>query len=224
MKMKLRKLLRFAYYFIIKYVIKMLERALRNKIIHVRGMRILCLPEVFPPVFTISTELFLDVLDKIIRPNMHVLEIGSGSGVISIYASRKKAFVCAVDVCKNAVIATKINAKLNKVNLNVRQSDLFENVRGKFDLIIFNPPFFPVEPKSAFERTIFSGSEYKVILQFLFHARKYLKRNGFILMCLTSAIDEGFILQFAKKFYNVSLIKQKSILIERISLYKLRPK
>ena len=222
--MKLRRLLRFAYYFIIKHIIKMLERALRNKIIHVRGMRILCLSEVFPPVFTISTELFLDVLDKIIKPNMDVLEIGSGSGVISIYVAKKNANVCAVDVCKNAVIATKINAKLNNVDLDVRQSDLFENVHGKFDLIIFNPPFFPIEPRSAFERTIFSGSGYKVILRFLIRARKYLKKNGFILMCLTSAIDEELILQLAKKLYNVSLVEQKSIFIERISLYKLKPK
>ena len=66
-----------------------------------------------------------------------VLDMGTGSGIQAIGAIEKGAEVLAVDVNKEAV------EHCEKKGINALQSDLFENVKGKFDLIIFNPPYLP---------------------------------------------------------------------------------
>ncbi len=69
------------------------------------------------------------------------LDLGCGYGVVGIYLN--KAFhikVDMVDINKRAIDLTKSNVKLNEVNANVFSSDGFNNIEGKYDLIITNPP------------------------------------------------------------------------------------
>jgi len=69
--------------------------------------------------------------------------MGTGSGVNAVLAASKSFDVIAVDVNPFAIKCTRKNAKLNNISSRIKvfQSDLFRSVKGKFDLIIFDPPF-----------------------------------------------------------------------------------
>lgn len=64
--------------------------------------------------------------------------------MLAVLAARHGSEVTAVDVCRRAVLATRINAKLNGMSVRVMRGDLFEPVAGqRFDLIVSNPPYLP---------------------------------------------------------------------------------
>jgi len=68
-----------------------------------------------------------------------VLDMGTGSGIQAEAALEKTQDVLAADINNEAAEFCK------KKGINAVQSDLFENINHKFDLIIFNPPYLPEE-------------------------------------------------------------------------------
>lgn len=93
-----------------------------------------------------------------------VLDFGCGYGPIGIYL--KKTFdveVDAVDINERAMNLAKKNAELNKVNINIFESNIYENVKNKYDYIVTNPP-------------IRVGK--KILYQILFEAKEHLNKNG----------------------------------------------
>jgi release factor glutamine methyltransferase len=60
---------------------------------------------------------------------------------ISILHNVNGAEGLATDISKQALLVAKENAKLNDVNIMFERSDLFENVKGTFDVIVSNPPY-----------------------------------------------------------------------------------
>ncbi len=80
-----------------------------------------------------------------LQEHSRVLDLCTGSGVLAVLAAtRTRSGVVAVDVSRRAVLATRINAKLNGVTLDAVRGDLFDPVRGaRFDLIVSNPPYLP---------------------------------------------------------------------------------
>ncbi len=86
------------------------------------------------------------LVEKIVKENPEVdeiLEIGTGSGAIAIAlaANFKNAKIKAVDISNEALQIARENAAKNKVNIHFCFSDVFENVTGKYDLIVSNPPY-----------------------------------------------------------------------------------
>ncbi len=69
------------------------------------------------------------------------LEIGTGTGFVALALAKKGWNCTATDISENAVHVAKENAERNKVQLTLIQGDLFETVSGRFDLIVFNPPY-----------------------------------------------------------------------------------
>ena len=88
------------------------------------------------------------VLDET-RAGERVLDMGTGSGVNAILAATRGADVVAVDLNPHAVEAARANAERNGVpdRIAISQSDLFENVEGRFDLVVFDPPFRWMKPR-----------------------------------------------------------------------------
>ena len=80
-------------------------------------------------------------------PGATVLDLCTGSGLLAIEAARRGAReVTAIDVSRRAVLATRLNARLNGVSVRALRGDLFTPVAGRrFDLIISNPPYLPSE-------------------------------------------------------------------------------
>ena len=94
-------------------------------------------------------ELINNRFEPWLKPNSinRVLEIGTGSGCIAL--SIAEAFsnieVVATDISSDAIDVARMNTKAHGLEQQVEiiESDLFENVSGVFDLIITNPPYVP---------------------------------------------------------------------------------
>ena len=94
-----------------------------------------------------ETEELVEKVVKLIKEylpsNLSILDIGTGSGCIPIALKKefKDATITACDISPKALEVAISNAKLNNVNINFQESNIFSNIDGKFDLIISNPPY-----------------------------------------------------------------------------------
>ena len=85
------------------------------------------------------------IAEALKSPVKRILDLGTGSGIlgITLVAERLDAFVVMTDISKAALVVAKSNAKRHRVEDRIEfiQSDWFDSVNGKFDLIISNPPY-----------------------------------------------------------------------------------
>ena len=94
-----------------------------------------------------DSELLIEQVIKLTKNKnkMNILDIGVGSGCILLSVLKEKIFFngTGIDVSKNCLNISKINAKKLKVDSRVRfyKSDVDKFSLGKYDLIISNPPY-----------------------------------------------------------------------------------
>ena len=89
-----------------------------------------------------DTELLVDKAIDYIKPNDRVLDLCTGSGCIAVsIAKNTEAYVEACDISQKALKIAKKNVKKHNVKVDVYQSNMFEKVQGKFNVIISNPPY-----------------------------------------------------------------------------------
>lgn len=93
-----------------------------------------------------ETELLVEktigYIKKLFNKNINVLDIGTGSGCISI--TLKKLLDCditGVDISDDALSLARENALNNSVDINFLKSDIFSSINDKYDVIISNPPY-----------------------------------------------------------------------------------
>ena len=101
-----------------------------------------------------ETELLVDKAIAYIKDffpqcgNLHVLDIGTGSGCIAITLNKVLGLnVTACDISNSALDVAKKNASMNDANVCFVESDLFSHIHGKFDVIISNPPYISYDEK-----------------------------------------------------------------------------
>ncbi|ADQ06908.1 ribosomal protein L11 methyltransferase [Caldicellulosiruptor hydrothermalis 108] len=86
-----------------------------------------------------STILCLEAIQKYVKPEMDVLDVGTGSGILAIAAKKFLAKrVLAVDIDEVAVKVAEENARLNGVEIEIKKNDLVEGIEEKFDVVIAN--------------------------------------------------------------------------------------
>ncbi len=109
-----------------------------------RGISLVLLPSVFHPGHYLSTDILLDFVSKRDLESKKVLELGCGSGFISMYLAKNNGVrMHASDINKNAVKGLLQNTTSNKLEIEIFHSDLFDNVpKIDFDYILINPPYY----------------------------------------------------------------------------------
>src|SRR5688572_28279605 len=108
------------------------------------GLKITVKAGIFHPSFFYSTRILLRELEKYKLIGKKLLEPGCGSGLISVWAARKGALVTAIDINKEAVFNTRLNATNNNLKINILESNLFDKLPSEqFDFIAINPPYYP---------------------------------------------------------------------------------
>lgn len=88
-----------------------------------------------------TTILCIQALEKRVKPGMHIIDVGTGSGVLTIAAAKYGAEeILALDLDEVAVNSAKINCKLNKVHdkVTIKQNDLLKGVEAEADIIVAN--------------------------------------------------------------------------------------
>jgi release factor glutamine methyltransferase len=98
--------------------------------------------------------------------------------------------VTAADLNPYAVSCTRGNARRNGLEMAVVHSDLFLDLTGRYDVIIFNPPYLPGEEEGDIERSWAGGDDGSEVLErFLRDAPVFLEENGRIYVVMSSAMN-----------------------------------
>ena len=146
------------------------------------------------------------------------IEIGCGTGIVSIYFLKKGCDIQAVDINELAVECARKNARRNGLNLNAYRSDLFSSVIGYFDTVLFNAPYLPVEEEDI---SWSGGEDMGIVKRFLTQARYHLTDKGQIYIVLTDLTDNDRI--FSEHGYAYMIVKEMKFDFESILLYRLTP-
>ncbi len=150
-----------------------------------------------------------------------VLDMGSGSGIQA---------QAAISAGAESVLAVDIDAEsvkhLKKEGLTVKKSDLFDNVEGKFDLIIFNPPYLPQdsqEDKQSRKATTGGKEGDEVIVNFLKKASAHLENQGIILLLVSSLTPKKEIEKLLKtKKMKKTIIAKQKLFFELLEVWKIK--
>lgn len=131
-----------------------------------------------------DTYLLLDAARKVIKAGDRVLEIGTGSGLISCELA-KVADVVATDINPHAALCARGSG------IDIVRSDLFAGIRGAFDLILFNPPYLPTQPEERIddwlEYALDGGKTGRVVIErFAAGVGRMLAPHGRILLLISS--------------------------------------
>lgn len=166
-----------------------------------------------------TLEKFLEKNNK----NIKILDLGSGSGI--------QALTCR-ELGFNKILVSDVNKEsikeLKKLGFKAVKSNLFSNIKGKFDLIIFNPPYLPedkLEPLDSKINTTAGKKGYEIIVKFLIQAKKHLTNKGVILLLFSSFSRPKIILREAKEFgYSYDLLDRKKLFFEELYVFEFKLK
>lgn len=123
-----------------------------------------------------------------------VLDFGCGYGPIGIYIkSNTDSNVDMIDVNDRALNLARINADINKVSVNIFESDIYSNVEKKYDFIITNPP-------------IRVGK--KILYEILIKAKDYLKKDGHLIFVINKDQGAKSTMKDMQNYYSVKLIEK----------------
>ena len=128
----------------------------------------------------------------------NILDLCTGSGAlaIAIYKelerSNRKVKMTAVDISADALELAKENAEANEADILFIQSDLFSRIRGRFDVIVSNPPYIPTAEIDTLQREVKDYEPHlaldggadglDIYRRIAAEASKYLNRGGTLIM------------------------------------------
>ena len=162
-------------------------------------------PTVFSPINTVSTKVFLDYIDTIELNNKTVLELGCGSGIISIFSASKGSEVTATDINKTALNSLKKVSENQGFDIDCIYSDLFDEITKpnktgfNFDYIFINPPYYPKKPRKLEEEAWFCGANFEYFEELFNQLPTYLSENTNCYMILSDDCNIKKIKEIAKK-------------------------
>ena len=126
----------------------------------------------------------------------NILDVGCGYGVFGIVLNKlTNATVDMVDVNLRAMHLAKRNAKENGCsNINIFESNCYQNITSKYNTIITNPP-------------IRAGK--KIVYEILMSAKKYLEQDGNLFLVIRKEQGAKSIISDLEKEYNVEILEKK---------------
>jgi release factor glutamine methyltransferase len=187
----------------------------------VHGRPIMVIPQVFNPKLLRSGALLAGLLDpRWVPRGAAVLDMGTGSGIGAVFAAQWAGRVVAVDINPEAVRCARINALLNHVDerVDVRQGDLFAPLAGeRFDLVLFNPPFFRGQPRDLLDH---AWRSVDTVERFAAGLSDHLRPGGRALVLLsTDGETPAFLEAFQAHGLSVRVVAQHDLWNEVCTIY-----
>ena len=176
-------------------------------------------PEVYPP--SEDSILLTESLD--IRIGEKVLEIGTGSGIVSIQCALNGADVVCGDINPRAVALARTNAAANGVDIDVRETDVYSNIEGRFDTIVFNLPYLPVEDEGELAKAWSGGPDgLGPLPRLLEGAPEHLLPDGRVVVVVSSLMDRAG-LDKTLEGYEVKVLGELPLFFERLQVLEIKP-
>ena len=176
-------------------------------------------PEVYPP--SEDSILLTESLD--IRIGEKVLEIGTGSGIVSIQCALNGADVVCGDINPRAVALARRNAAANGVDIDVRETDVYSNIEGRFDTIVFNLPYLPVEDEGELAKAWSRGPDgLGPLPRLLEGAPEHLLPDGRVVVVVSSLMDRAG-LDKTLEGYEVKVLGELPLFFERLQVLEIKP-
>ncbi|MCL2296658.1 MAG: methyltransferase [Methanomassiliicoccaceae archaeon] len=173
--------------------------------------------DVYPP----SDDSFLLIRSFEVRAGERVLEIGCGSGIVSMHCALNGGIVVCGDINKKAVELTKKNMALNSLDADVVETDLYSNIRGKFDTIIFNLPYLPVSEEGDLALA-WSGGEDGLgpLPDLISGAHGHLLPSGRLIVVVSSLMEQDA-LRSVLEGLTVKVLSELPLFFERLSVLEI---
>ncbi len=182
-----------------------------------------------------ETELLVNAIFKHADKNTKILDIGTGSGCIPISLAKmlKSSRITTCDISEEALNIAKINAKAlcPDYKINFIHSDLFENIKEKFDIIVSNPPYIDPSMQSDMQKEVtgfephgalFAENEgmlfYEKIIE---KAPEFLYKNGILAFEMGINQSEKIKKLLAERAFSKIVIIPDFTFIDRVVLSKL---
>ena len=173
-----------------------------------------------------DTEILVETVIKYVKNlenkngNLKILDMCTGSGIIAIILAKycENVDITAVDKSENALKVAIKNAKTHNVynKINFVKSDMFENLKGKYNIIVSNPPYIEKdviktlskdvqhEPEMALDGGINGLDFYRIINN---NVDNFLEKNGAVFLEIGYNQRDSVSEIFAENFKNIKCIK-----------------
>lgn len=138
----------------------------------------------------------LEYIKKSKKDSFRILDLCTGSGIIAITLKKeiveKYTEIVASDISEKALSIAIENANNNNANITFIKSDLFDNISGKFDLIISNPPYISYKDKITIKDSVLNYDPHLALFaeedgiyfyrKIIENANQYLENDGTIFL------------------------------------------
>ncbi|RYY22684.1 MAG: methyltransferase domain-containing protein [Chitinophagaceae bacterium] len=180
-------------------------------------------PGVFHPGFFFSTKFLLEHLSHEKLKDQSVLELGAGSGLISIYAALQGALVTATDINPVAVKCIKRNIAGNSVSVEVLQSDLFGEIPVKpYKYVLLNPPFYKKNPESLSQYAWYCGENGEYFHNLFASLDQYIGKGSKVYMVVCESCDLELIKTAAKRRqFRMQCVATRSRFLEKHYIFNI---
>ena len=136
----------------------------------------------------------IEYIKSINKNNIKILDLCTGSGIIGITLRKelesKSLEVVASDISEEALKVAKENAIMNEAEVKFIQSDIFENINEKFDIIVSNPPYIAYNDKITMEDNVLNYDPHLALFaeedgmyfyrEIVENSKEYLNKDGMI--------------------------------------------
>lgn len=136
----------------------------------------------------------IEYIKSINKNNIKILDLCTGSGIIGITLGKELEFksleVVASDISEEALKVAKENAIMNEAEVKFIQSDIFENINEKFDIIVSNPPYIAYNDKKTMEDNVLNYDPHLALFaeedgmyfyrEIVENAKEYLEEDGIV--------------------------------------------
>ena len=196
---------------------------------HVLGREFIVQPGVLNPVTFRAGRYFAEFIARTPRLALEegatatALDVGTGCGILGVFAALRGYKVTAVDIEPGAVACACTNAVLNRVETRmlVMEGDLFSPVKGQsFDVVLFNLPFFRGHARTPLERAWMSPD---IIERCAAGLPAVLAKGGSAYFVLSSHGDaRGLLTALAREGFAIKRLMWNHFGVETLAIYSAR--
>ena len=186
------------------------------------GLELLTDPAVFHPSLFYSSKYFGRFIKDLPLQGKTLLDVGCGSGILGLVAAREGAVVTSVDLNPHCIRVTEYNSKINAIPVNVILSDLFNEVDGKFNVVVINPPYYPGDPKDVTAHAWYCGANFDYFNTLFTTLSKVIDPDTRVYMVLSDGCDIHRITSIGlDNGFELNAVREKQFILEKNFIFEI---